>query len=154
MLRREGSQVNVLSIQESTLDRLAQLIGIPAEALQATIERFNGFCDAGRDEDFHRGEPVWERYKSGHGAKAFGKIEEPPFYALSLNRSTVGTKGGARTNDKAQALRADDSVIDGLFCAGNVMANPIGTRAVGAGTTLGPCMTWGFVAAGTALGQI
>ncbi len=154
LFHRYAAQEKDWIIQAPSLDGLAQRIGVPAAALKATVDRFNGFCDAGRDDDFHRGEPVWERYKSGHGSPAFGKIEEPPFYAMSLNRSTVGTKGGARTNDKAQALRADDSVIDGLFCAGNVMANPIGTRAVGAGTTLGPCMTWGFVAAGAALGQL
>ncbi len=141
-------------MKAGSLEEIARRIDVPAARLGETVDRFNGFCDAGRDEDFRRGETVWERYKSGHGGTAFGKIERPPFYAMSINRSTVGTKGGARTNDKAQALRADDSIIDGLFCAGNVMANPIGTRAVGAGTTLGPCMTWGFVAAETALGKL
>jgi 3-oxosteroid 1-dehydrogenase len=140
-------------VKAASLDDLARSIGVPGAALKATVDRFNGFCDASCDDDFHRGESIWERYKGGHGT-VFGKIETPPFYAMSLNRSTVGTKGGARTNDKAQALRADDSVIEGLFCAGNVMANPIGTRAVGAGTTLGPCMTWGYVAAETVLGGL
>lgn len=146
--RRTGSS------RQNSLEEVAQRIGIPAASLKATVDRFNGFCDAGRDEDFRRGESVWERYKVGQGGTAFGKIEKPPFYAMSVNRSTLGTKGGVRTNDKARALRGDDSVIEGLFCAGNAMANPIGTRAVGAGTTLGPCMTWGFVAAEAVLGKL
>jgi 3-oxosteroid 1-dehydrogenase len=72
---------------------------------------------------------------------------------MPLNRSILGTKGGARTNDRGEVLRADGSVIPGLFCAGNAMANPIGTRAVGAGTTIGPCMTWGYICARTMLGN-
>ncbi len=149
-----SSQAKDWIVKAASLEDIAQRIDIPAANLKATVDRFNGFCEAGCDEDFRRGESAWERYKAGHGGSVFGKIERPPFYAMSINRSTVATKGGARTNDKAQALRADDSVIDGLFCAGNVMANPIGTRAVGAGTTLGPCMTWGFVAAETVLGHL
>jgi 3-oxosteroid 1-dehydrogenase len=66
---------------------------------------------------------------------------------MSFNRSIVGTKGGARTNPKGEVLRPDGTVITGLYAAGNVMANPIGTRAVGAGTTIGPCMTWGYICA-------
>jgi 3-oxosteroid 1-dehydrogenase len=50
-------------------------------------------------------------------------------------------------------LREDGSVIEGLYAAGLAMANPFGTRAIGAGTTIGPNMTWGFVAAEDALGQ-
>ena len=72
---------------------------------------------------------------------------------MSLNRSILGTKGGARTNDRGQVLRQDGSVIAGLYAAGLAMANPIGTRAVGAGTTLGPNLTWGFICAETMLQQ-
>jgi 3-oxosteroid 1-dehydrogenase len=82
-----------------------------------------------------------------------GAIEAAPFVALRFNRSILGTKGGARTNGLGQVLRPDGSVIAGLYAAGNAMANPIGTRAVGAGTTIGPCLTWGYICAMTALGQ-
>ena len=134
-----------------TIAALAEKIGLPPAALEQTVERFNDFARAGRDADFHRGESVWERYKShgreGGGNPALGPIERPPFIAVSFNRSTVGTKGGARTNERGQVLRADGSIIPGLYCAGNAMANPIGTRAVGAGTTIGPCLTWGYICA-------
>jgi 3-oxosteroid 1-dehydrogenase len=132
-----------------TLAALAAMIDLPADVLEATVERFNGFARAGRDEDFHRGESVWERYKThAHDDDrnlALGTIEQAPFVAVPLNRSTVGTKGGARTNERGQVLRPDGSIIPGLYCAGNAMANPIGTRAVGAGTTIGPCLTWGYI---------
>jgi len=73
-------------------------------------------------------------------------IERAPFIAIRCKPSILGTKGGVRTNEKGQALRADGSVIGGLYCAGNVMANPVGTRTPSqVGTTLGPYMTWGFI---------
>ncbi|MBI1775161.1 MAG: FAD-dependent oxidoreductase [Proteobacteria bacterium] len=134
----------------SSLAELAKKIGVPADALAETVARFNAFCAAGRDADYQRGESTWQRYKSGWDNPnapnpTLGPIEQRPFVALSFNRSTVGTKGGARTNERGQVLRPDGSVVAGLFAAGNVMANPIGTRAVGAGTTIGPCMTWGYI---------
>lgn len=136
------------------LRRLAELTLLPEAALAATVARFNGFCVAGRDEDFHRGESAWERGKAkpakGGRNPTLGPITEPPFLAIPLNRSLLGTKGGARTNAFGQVLRTDGSLIGGLYCAGNAMANPIGTRALGAGTTIGPCMTWGYIC-GTAL---
>ncbi|WP_342641154.1 FAD-dependent oxidoreductase [Rhodoligotrophos ferricapiens] len=134
----------------SSLRELAGMINVPVDALEATVARYNQFARAGRDEDFHRGETVWERYKSKGGKGRYpnptmAPLEKAPFIALSLNRAVLGTKGGARTNARGQVLRDDDSVIPGLYCAGNAMANPIGTRAVGAGTTIGPCMTWGYI---------
>jgi 3-oxosteroid 1-dehydrogenase len=133
-----------------TLEALAGMIGVAPHRLVATVVKWNGYCADGADKDFHRGESVWDRYKSKN--KAFGVIEQPPFIALSLNRSILGTKGGPRTNAKGEVLREDGTVIAGLYAAGNAMANPIGTRAVGAGTTIGPCMTWGYICAKSILG--
>jgi 3-oxosteroid 1-dehydrogenase len=127
-------------------------IDIPARALERTVARFNEFCRKGRDEDFRRGEDTWERYKSGANGNttdnpSLGPIQRRPFYAMSFNRSILGTKGGARTDASGRVLREDRSIVPGLYCAGNAMANPIGTRAVGPGTTIGPCMTWGYICA-------
>jgi 3-oxosteroid 1-dehydrogenase len=69
----------------------------------------------------------------------------PPFFAYPFKASILGTKGGARTNARGQVLNRRGEVIPGLYAAGNVMANPFGTKAVGAGTTLGPCLTWGYI---------
>jgi 3-oxosteroid 1-dehydrogenase len=135
----------------STIAGLAGLIGLPPAALERTIERFNGFARAGEDKDFRRGESIWERYKSRSDARGenrtLGGVERPPFVAVSFNRAVLGTKGGARTNERGQVLRPDGSVIPGLYCAGNAMANPFGTRAVGAGTSIGPCLAWGYICA-------
>lgn len=144
-------------ISAGTIPELARRIALPDGALERTVARFNAFCRNGRDEDFRRGENAWERYKSGAdktttGNAALGAIERGPFYAMSFNRSILGTKGGARTDVSGRVLREDGSIIPGLYCAGNAMANPIGTRAVGPGTTIGPCMTWGYIC-GKSLGR-
>ncbi|HTZ78414.1 MAG TPA: FAD-dependent oxidoreductase [Stellaceae bacterium] len=129
---------------------LARAIDLDPAALRATVERFNGFARAGKDYDFLRGETEWERFYTGdperpNGNGALGTIEKPPFYAAPYYRAIIGTKGGPRTNERGQVLREDGSVISGLYCAGIAMANPIGTKAVGAGTTIGPCLTWGYI---------
>jgi len=132
-------------VKASTLGQLATRIGLPPGELEATVARYNQFCATGRDDDFHRGETVWDQFKAGGPKNALGCVEEAPFFAMPLNRSILGTKGGARTNAKGQVLRPDGSVIAGLYAAGLSMANPIGTRAVGPGTTIGPNLTWGFI---------
>jgi 3-oxosteroid 1-dehydrogenase len=134
-------------------DNLAALAGkidLDPAALTATVARFNGFVRAGRDDDFRRGETAWEMFYTGdksrlNGNGALGTIEKPPFYAAPYHRAILTTKGGPRTNERGQVLRKDGSVIGGLYCAGVAMANPIGTKAVGAGTTIGPCLTWGYI---------
>lgn len=140
-------------VKADTLAALAAKIGLPAQALIDTVTRYNQHCNKGRDEDFHRGETGWEDYKTHGPASRLGSIDTAPFIAMSLNRSILGTKGGARTNAKGQVLRADGSIIGGLYAAGLAMANPIGTRALGAGTTLGPNLTWGFICAETIMKQ-
>lgn len=136
-----------------SLAGLAQMLGLPAAALETSVARWNRFCAGGHDLDFRRGETGWETYKA-HGDPAHLKpIDKPPYIGMTLNRSILGTKGGARTNDKAQVLRPDGSVVAGLYAAGLAMANPFGTRAVGAGTTIGPNMTWGYIAAEALLRQ-
>lgn len=137
-------------VKADSLAELARKISVPAQELERTVTRWNNFCETGRDADFRRGENAWERYKGGlkdgaSGTIELGPITKPPFFAMRCNRSILGTKGGVRTDQNGRALRADGSVIAGLFCAGNTMANPIGTRAIGPGTTIGPCMTWGFI---------
>ncbi|WP_119389676.1 FAD-dependent oxidoreductase [Taklimakanibacter lacteus] len=140
-------------VKADTLQDLAARIGLPAQALADTVTRYNGHCDKGRDEDFRRGESGWEDYKTHGPANRLGRIDTGPFLAMSLNRSILGTKGGARTNARGQVLREDGSIIGGLYAAGLAMANPIGTRALGAGTTLGPNLTWGFICAETIMKQ-
>jgi 3-oxosteroid 1-dehydrogenase len=140
-------------IKAQSLEELAARTGLPTAALAATVARYNAFCRTGKDGDFHRGESPWEQFKAGGPNAAMAPIEQAPFLAMPLNRSILGTKGGARTNAQGQVLRTDGSIIAGLYAAGLAMANPIGTRAVGPGTTIGPNLTWGFICANTIIEQ-
>jgi len=133
-----------------SIETLAAMIDVDPATLAATVARFNGFARAGRDRDFQRGETAWERfytddYARGGGNGALGAIERPPYYATPYYRAILVTKGGPRTNERGQVLREDGSRIAGLYCAGVAMANPIGSKAVGAGTTIGPCLIWGHI---------
>ncbi|MGE0521769.1 MAG: FAD-binding protein, partial [Variibacter sp.] len=133
-------------VRAPTIAALADRIKVPREALAETIERFNGFCAKGRDEDFHRGESIFQKAKAKN-KPMLSPIRKAPYVAMPFNRCILTTKGGLRTNEHAQVLREDGSVITGLYCAGAAMANPIGTRAISAGTTIGPNMTWGYICA-------
>lgn len=132
-------------VKARTLRELAARTGLPAGALEETIARFNEFARTGHDLDFHRGRSDYEA-KLGRTIGLMRPIDHAPFIAIRCKPSILGTKGGVRTNERGQALRPDGSVIPGLYCAGNVMANPVGTRTPSqVGTTLGPYMTWGFI---------
>lgn len=127
-----------------TVEELAKKIDLDPQTLRATVDRFNGWSREGVDRDFHRGETGWERHYTGD--RALATVEKGPFHAAPFLYASVGTKGGPRTNRRCEVLRSDKSVIGGLYCAGIAMASPIGTKAVGAGTTIGPCLTFGYIA--------
>lgn len=133
----------------ATLAELARLIGVNPEGLEETARRFNGFARAGVDEDFARGASVWDRNRGGDPTHlpnpTLGTIERSPFYAMPFKASFLGTKGGPRTNQRAEVLDHHEAPIPGLYAAGNVMANAFGSKGVGAGTTLGPCLAWGYI---------
>lgn len=133
--------------QAGDIAGLAARIGVPAEALAASVARFNAFAEAGEDKDFGRPARA-DAASAGDKRRRAGirPIDRPPFLAMPFSRSILGTKGGARTNEHAEVLRPDGSVIPGLFAAGIAMASPIGTRNVGTGTTIGPNMAWGYIA--------
>ena len=59
----------------------------------------------------------------------------------------LGTKGGIRTDVHGRALRDDGSIIEGLYAAGNVSAPVMGHTYPGPGGTIGPAMTFGYLAA-------
>ncbi len=134
----------------ATLDALAEEIGVPADALAATIDRFNGFAASGNDEDFHRGDSAYDRYYADPRVKpnpSLHRIDQGPFYAVKIVPGDLGTKGGIVTDERARALRADGSVIEGLYAAGNVSSAVMGHTYAGPGATIGPAMTFGYLAA-------
>jgi 3-oxosteroid 1-dehydrogenase len=133
-----------------TIEALAAEIEVPADALAATVERFNGFAKSGTDEDFHRGESAYDLYYADPTVKpnpSLHRIDQGPFYAAKIVPGDLGTKGGLLTDERARVLRADGSVISGLYAAGNVSSAVMGHTYPGPGGTIGPALVFGYLAA-------
>jgi 3-oxosteroid 1-dehydrogenase len=133
-----------------TLEELAAVCGINPSGLRATVERFNSFVRQGVDEDFHRGESVYQQKAGDLRVKpnsTLGEIKDGPFYAAALWPADVGTCGGIVTDEHARALRPDGSVIQGLYATGNSTATVMGRVYPGGGVSIGPSMTFGYIAA-------
>jgi 3-oxosteroid 1-dehydrogenase len=138
-----------------SLADLAGQIGVPADALAKTVQKFNDFARAGRDEDFGRGDSAYDRYYGDPNCKPnpnLAPLAQPPFYAIKIVPGDLGTKGGLRTDERARVLREDGSVIEGLYAAGNTSALVMGRSYAGPGATIGPAMTFGYLAAIDAAG--
>ncbi|MFF2813762.1 FAD-dependent oxidoreductase [Streptomyces sp. NPDC058000] len=127
---------------------LARATGTPADRLTATLDRFNAFARAGRDEDFHRGDSVYDRYYGDPTLPNpnLAPLTKPPYYAIPVHPGDIGTKGGLVTDADARVLREDGSPVDGLYASGNVSAAPMGETYPGPGATIGPAMTFSWAA--------
>jgi 3-oxosteroid 1-dehydrogenase len=143
--------------QGATIEELATRIGVPPAALKATTERWNRFVEAGRDEDFHRGDRAYDNYlgdpffKDGPN-RTMGRIQQGPFYAAEVIPADVGTYGGVITDVHARVLKADGMPLEGLYACGISTASPFGGVYPGAGASVGPSMTFGWIAARHAAG--
>ncbi len=137
-------------VKADTLEELATKTGLPLDEFSATVERFNGFARSGVDEDFKRGESAYDRYYGDPTIKPnpnLGEINHGPFYAAKMVPGDLGTKGGVRTDVHGRAQRDDGSIIEGLYAAGNVSSPVMGHTYPGPGGTIGPAMTFGYLAA-------
>lgn len=135
---------------------LAAKIGVPGGQLQATAERFNELAVYGHDDDFNRGDSVYDNY---YGDPTLPNpnlypLGDPPYYAFRIVLGDLGTSGGLRTDEYARVLRPDDTTVGGLYAVGNTSAPVMGRSYAGAGATIGPAMTFGFVAAKHLAGQL
>jgi 3-oxosteroid 1-dehydrogenase len=140
-----------------SLAGLAAQIGVPAEGLAKTVQKFNDFARTGKDEDFGRGDSAYDHYYGDPRCKPnpnLAPLAQGPFYAIKIVPGDLGTKGGLRTDERARVLRADGSVIEGLYAAGNTSALVMGRSYAGPGATIGPAMTFGYLAALDAAGAL
>ncbi|WP_300444756.1 FAD-binding protein [Zoogloea sp.] len=147
-LRKEW--LNSVYWKADTLAELAGQIGVEAAGLAATVRQMNEYARTGIDTDFARGGNAFDRYYGDVNVKpnpCLAPIAKGPFYAMRLDAGDIGTKGGLLTNADAQVIRADGSPIPGLYAIGNTSASVMGTSYPGAGGTLGPAMTFGYIAA-------
>ncbi len=136
--------------QGQTLTELAQACNIDAAKLEATVTRFNSDVAKNHDEQFGRGSHVYHNWLGDALAEpshTLGTLEKGPFYAIPVYPGDVSTFGGLVTDHHARVLREDGSVIDGLYATGTSTASVMGKGCTGAGASIGPAITWGYVAA-------
>ncbi|RNL78954.1 FAD-dependent oxidoreductase [Nocardioides marmorisolisilvae] len=153
----EGNRADHLAagtwVEADRLEALAEQLGLTD--LVATVERFNGFCETGVDEDFGRGGDEYDTFFAGGDGpnKALVGVHQGPFTAARFVLSDLGTKGGIVTDAAGRALREDGSVITGLYATSNSAANAFGAFYPGPGAPLGTAMVFGSLAVSDIMGS-
>jgi 3-oxosteroid 1-dehydrogenase len=134
----------------ATVEALAAKIQVPDASLARTIASINAYARAGRDPEFGRGGNAYDRFFGDPTVKpnpSLAPVETAPFYAVPINLGDLGTKGGLKADSRARVLRADGQPIPNLYAAGNASGSPFGNCYPGAGGTIGPALTFGYIAA-------
>lgn len=134
--------------QADTIRELAEKIGVDPDGLEKTIKNFNKHAVNAVDPDFNRGTLHFEQFANRFaGPQAnIGPIVKAPFYALPIYYGTLGTNGGPRINEHGQVISVRGKVIPGLYSAGNAAMGILGPAYPGAGGTIGPALTFGYLA--------
>lgn len=135
-------------LEGATLDELGEKMGLEPGVLREEIERFNGYAEAGADPDFGRGTIWYEGMTSGGPDPAvhLAKCDQAPFYAMKLYDGIIGTIGGLAIEEHGRVRKMrGEGVIPGLYAAGNAAAGIFGQAYPGGGSTLGPCLTFGYL---------
>ncbi len=136
-------------LRGATLEELAAKAGIGARGFAESVAQFNATAPDGRDPTFGKGTRAYNRYQGDalHGPNpCVAPIAQAPFYAIKMVIGDLGTYAGIVTDAHARALDGDGRVIPGLYAAGNDMASIMGGNYPGAGITLGPALTFGYIA--------
>ena len=137
-------------VKADTLEELAAKIGCCPRGLADTVRKNNEYAAAGKDPEFQRGESFYDRYYGDQNNKpnpCIAPIDKAPYYAIPIHPGDIGTKGGLLTDLNGQVVGAAGTAIKGLYAVGNTSASVMGSKYPGAGATLGPAMTFGYLAA-------
>jgi succinate dehydrogenase/fumarate reductase flavoprotein subunit len=141
-----------------TIEQLARRLSIDPGNLRQTVGRMNDYARDGRDLEFARGSTLYQNHNGDASAGGLnpnlGPIATPPFYALRLYPSDIGTSAGLVTDDAARVLDTGDRPIAGLYACGNDMQSVMGGTYPGPGITLGPAIAFAFVAASEAIRRL
>lgn len=135
-------------VRGDDLGELAHRAGIDA-ALEETVRRFNERAKSGSDPDFGKGSNAYNRFYGDPDIKpnpCVAPLAKAPFYAVKLEIGDLGTYAGIATNGNAQVLDENKRPIPGLYAAGNDALSIMGGNYPGPGITLGPAMTFGWIA--------
>ena len=133
--------------QRPTLDGIARELGIVASRLASTVTEFNAHAREGRDPRFARAQSAYDRWGLEDAAAVLAPVEEPPFFAAELAVGDLGTCGGPRVDGSARVLDPFGEPIDRLYASGNNagVGSP-GASYGGGGGTIGPAMTFAYIA--------
>ncbi|WP_345494438.1 3-oxosteroid 1-dehydrogenase [Nocardia callitridis] len=132
-----------------SITELAEKIGVDAKSLGETVSRFNDFAATGVDEEYRRGDSAYDKYYGDPTNKpnpCLGALVQAPFHAVQIVPGDLGTKGGLVTDTSGRVLREDETVIEGLYACGNSSAPVMGHTYAGPGATIGPALTFGYLA--------
>ena len=147
---KPGEPAPPWAAKADTIEELGAAIGIDGKVLAETVERFNADVRNGHDDEFGRGDATYDNFAGDPSLpppfSTLGTIETGPFYAIEMEQGVNGTCGGPRANADAQVLSWDDRPIPGLYVCSNTMSASTGGVYGGAGGTLGPGSTFGFLA--------
>lgn len=140
----------------NSLQELAKVIGVPAGVLQEEVESFNRDAAKGIDTKFAKGSTAYNRFQGDSLVTpnpCMAPIRQGPYYAIKIVVGEIGTFAGLLTDDSCQVLTQDRQPIKGLYAVGNDAASIMGGNYPGAGITLGPALTFGYVVGQTLANQ-
>jgi 3-oxosteroid 1-dehydrogenase len=137
-------------VKADTIEELAAKIGCCPRGLADTIRKNNEYAASGKDPEFQRGESFYDRYygdQNNTPNPCIAPIDKAPYYAIPIHPGDIGTKGGLLTDLNGQVVNDNGQPVTGLYAVGNTSASVMGSKYPGAGATLGPAMTFGYLAA-------
>jgi succinate dehydrogenase/fumarate reductase flavoprotein subunit len=137
-------------VEADSVEALAGKIGVDAAGLRETVRQHNGFAEAGEDREFGKGSTEFDRHNGDpHHAPnpCLGRIETPPYCAMAVYPSTLGSSVGLRADPDGRVLTETGEPIPGLFACGNDMASIMRGHYPGPGITLGPALVFAYRAA-------
>ncbi len=145
-----------------SLAELAEQISVDVDTLAETVKRFNSFVPSGKDLDFRRGDSLHDHFfsntKVGENREApnpsLGGLVKPPFYAVEVFPGDLDTKGGLKTDEYARVLNTKGEIVEGLYAAGNCAGSMMGNFYPAGGSTIGPSLTFGYIAAKLVAGKL
>lgn len=137
-IEMNGTAFAIECYKSDSIEELAEMMGLPVDAVKASVDRYNGYCETGVDEEFHKRQGL------------LLPVSTPPYYIMRCQPWLLAVTGGIRTNNSMQALDENNEVIPGLYCVGTIVgdmyANCYSTHFPGHNLG-GNCLTFGYVAA-------
>ena len=150
-----NSSIKAIVKKSDTIEGLASLMGVDETGLMDTVKKVAKYSKTGVDEDFGSGSTSYDKYYGDPSVSpnpCLAPLSKAPFYAFPVYPGDIGTKGGVDVDINAQALNKKGRPILGLYATGNTASSVMGYTYPGAGSTIGPAMTFGYVAAKHAMG--